>query len=394
MSLGSVVRMSNGFEGVIVASANSALRKQIAGQLIDCRVAVEEATGGADAIDKLEMSECRLLLLDRELPDLNAEEVAGIVREQYPGVDVLMLDPHTGVPVRPARLNTTAAEDLLRVLQAEEEIPKKPVQRCDAGAPARQVMEPLPGMVSCSAAMQRVYQLVRLVAPRSTAVLITGESGTGKELVAQAIHALSARSQRSWVALNCAAIPEALLESELFGVVRGAYTGAVQSRVGRIHSAQGGTLFLDEVGEMPLNLQSKMLRFLELGEVQRLGSTDTFRVDVRVVAATNAQLEEKVRRGEFRADLYYRLMVFPIELPPLRRRADDILPLAHHFLNQMNAYGATLSVGAERLLESHTWPGNVRELRHVMERASILADGAQEIGSEHIMLTGETAILQ
>lgn len=394
MSLGSVVRMSNGFEGVIVASANSALRKQIAGQLIDCRVAVEEATGGADAIDKLEMSECRLLLLDRELPDLNAEEVAGIVREQYPGVDVLMLDPHTGVPARPARLNTTAAEDLLRLLQAEEEIPKKPVQRCDAGAPARRVMEPLPGMVSCSAAMQRVYQLVRLVAPRSTAVLITGESGTGKELVAQAIHALSARSQRSWVALNCAAIPEALLESELFGVVRGAYTGAVQSRVGRIHSAQGGTLFLDEVGEMPLNLQSKMLRFLELGEVQRLGSTDTFRVDVRVVAATNAQLEEKVRRGEFRADLYYRLMVFPIELPPLRRRADDILPLAHHFLNQMNAYGATLSVGAERLLESHTWPGNVRELRHVMERASILADGAQEIGSEHIMLTGETAILQ
>ena len=394
MSLGSVVRMSNGLEGVMVASANSALRKQIAGQLIDCRVAIEEATGGADAIDKLEMSECRLLLLDRELPDLNAEEVAGIVREQYPGVDVLMLDPHTGVPARPARLNTTTAEDLLRVLQAEEGVPKKPVQRCDADVPALRVIEPLPGMVSCSAAMQRVYRLVRLVAPRSTAVLITGESGTGKELVAQAIHTLSARSQRSWVALNCAAIPEALLESELFGVVRGAYTGAVQSRVGRIHSAQGGTLFLDEIGEMPLNLQSKMLRFLELGEVQRLGSTDTFRVDVRVVAATNAQLEEKVRRGEFRADLYYRLMVFPIELPPLRRRADDILPLARHFLNQMNAYGPTLAVAAERLLEGHTWPGNVRELRHVMERASILADGAQVIGSEHIMLTGETATLQ
>jgi transcriptional regulator with GAF, ATPase, and Fis domain len=235
--------------------------------------------------------------------------------------------------------------------------------------------------------MQRMYKAVRLVAPRQTPVLLVGESGTGKELVAQAVHKLSRRADKPFLTINCAAIPETLLESELFGYVRGAFTGAAQSRIGRIHAAQGGTLFLDEIGDMPVSLQAKILRFLEQGEVQRLGSSDVFRVDVRVIAATNADLEKKVAEQQFRKDLLYRLAVFPIALPALRTRQDDVAQLAHHFLEELGADGAEFSPEASKLLFAHDWPGNVRELRHVIERASILADGSPQIGPEHIVLT-------
>jgi transcriptional regulator with GAF, ATPase, and Fis domain len=233
--------------------------------------------------------------------------------------------------------------------------------------------------------MQKLSRMVRLVSPRSTAVLITGPTGSGKELVARAIHDLSPRAERPFVVINCAAIPEALLEAELFGYARGAFTGAVQSRVGRIHAAQGGTLFLDEIGELPMGLQAKLLRFLEYGEVQRLGSSDVFKVDVRVVAATNANLENRVSKGEFRQDLYFRLAVFPIELPPLRERVGDILPIAHEFLRRISAdQSALFSEDAEKMLEKHSWPGNVRELMHVIERALILAEGDERITPEHL----------
>jgi transcriptional regulator with GAF, ATPase, and Fis domain len=221
-------------------------------------------------------------------------------------------------------------------------------------------------------------------------VLITGETGTGKELVAQAIHQLSSRSKGPFVVVNCAAIPESLIEAELFGHVRGAFTGAVQSSLGRIHAAHGGTLFLDEAGELPLNLQAKLLRFLQHGEVQRLGSSDVFRVDVRVVAATNAELAKRVARGEFRADLFYRLAVFPIELPPLRERADDIIELAESFLRQQAREAGLppkrLSPAAETLLRRHNWPGNVRQLQHAVERAFILAEERTEITPEMLHL--------
>ena len=242
--------------------------------------------------------------------------------------------------------------------------------------------EPLPGMIGDSRAMQPVYRLARSVAPHRAPVLITGATGTGKELVAQAIHALSPRASRPMVTINCAAIPETLLESELFGCARGAFTGAVQSRLGRIHAAHGGTLFLDEVGELPLPLQAKLLRFLESGEVQRLGSPDVFQVDVRVVAASNANLARLAAAGAFRPDLYYRLAVFPIPLPPLADRTDDILPLARHFLPP----GVSLSAAAEARLQRHHWPGNVRELRHAVERAAILAAPGSVIAPEHVVL--------
>jgi transcriptional regulator with GAF, ATPase, and Fis domain len=233
--------------------------------------------------------------------------------------------------------------------------------------------------------MQRTYRAIHMVAVRDTTVLITGESGTGKDLVAQEIHLLSPRKKQPLVVVNCAAIPETLLEAELFGYTKGAFTGAVQSRIGRIHAAHGGTLFLDEIGDMPLSLQSKILRFLEQGEVQRLGSNDNFKVDVRVVAATNADLKKLIAEQRFREDLYYRLAVFPIHLPPLRERMDDLEELALAFAAKFQP-GVALSREALDIMAQHRWPGNVRELRNAIERATILVGAGQEIKPEHIFL--------
>jgi transcriptional regulator with GAF, ATPase, and Fis domain len=247
-------------------------------------------------------------------------------------------------------------------------------------------------MVGDSEVMMELSRLIRMVAPKSATVLIEGETGTGKEVVAKALHRLSPRAGQSFTVLNCAAIPEALLEAELFGHTRGAFTGAVQSRTGRIEAAHGGTLFLDEIGEMPLALQAKMLRFLESGEIQRVGENDTMRVDVRVIAATHQPLEERATEGAFRLDLYHRLAVFPIEVPPLRRRKEDIPALSEHFLAYLgkNSPRKRLSEGAQERLREHHWPGNVRELAHVLERATILAGDAAEIGAEHVRLRRAT----
>jgi len=245
---------------------------------------------------------------------------------------------------------------------------------------------PLPNMVGESPAMLELARLVRLVAPRSASVLIEGETGTGKELVAKAVHLLSTRASKPYVVLNCAAIPETLLEAELFGHTRGAFTGAVQSRTGRIEAANGGTLFLDEIGEMPLALQAKMLRFLESGELQRVGDNETVRVDVRIVSATHQHLRQLTAERTFRLDLYHRLAVFPVFIPPLRDRAQDVLPLAAHLLAKLGEDMPVkrLSAGAARKLIEHDWPGNVRCLAHVLERGTILAEDRREIAEEEI----------
>jgi transcriptional regulator with GAF, ATPase, and Fis domain len=247
--------------------------------------------------------------------------------------------------------------------------------------------EPLAGMIGASGAMQTVYRLARMVAKRDTAVLITGETGTGKELVAEAIHKMSARARQPFVVINCAAIPEALFEAELFGHARGAFTGANQSRLGRIHMAQGGTLFLDEIGELPLSMQAKLLRFLQNGEVQRLGSSDVYRVDVRVVAATNVRLSELVHAKQFREDLFYRLAVFPIAVPPLRDRLEDIEGLAGHFLknlcSEIDVPAKSLTATALEYLQRSAWAGNIRELQHVIERAFILSGNVSHISPEY-----------
>jgi formate hydrogenlyase transcriptional activator len=236
------------------------------------------------------------------------------------------------------------------------------------------------GIVGMSPALLEVLDLVRTVGPTDSTVLIEGETGTGKELIAGAIHAHSRRSGRPFIKLNCAAIPLGLLENELFGHEKGAFTGAVARKMGRFEAANGGTLFLDEIGDIPLELQAKLLRVLQEGEFERLGSTQTIRVDVRLVAATNLDLWELVSEKRFRSDLYYRLYVFPIQIPPLRDRAEDIPLLVRHFVAR---YAARMKKHINRIptavmdsLVSHGWPGNVRELQNFIERSVILTSGS------------------
>jgi two-component system response regulator FlrC len=248
------------------------------------------------------------------------------------------------------------------------------------------------GIVCEDPAFCQVMELVRAVADRDTTVLVTGESGTGKEVVARALHSASPRGSGPYVALNCAAIPESLLESELFGHEKGAFTGATAAHPGMFEQAHGGTLLLDEVGEMAPGLQAKLLRVLETRKVVRLGSTRDREVDVRVIAATNRELEAEVQAGRFRQDLYFRLNVFPIHIPPLRERLADILPLARHFLAILGSSpgrtSPTLSAAAEAALMAYGWPGNVRELQNAVERATILA-GGEVLTPKHLGLPGE-----
>ncbi|HLM60117.1 MAG TPA: sigma 54-interacting transcriptional regulator [Pyrinomonadaceae bacterium] len=239
-------------------------------------------------------------------------------------------------------------------------------------------------IIGASAALRRLLRAIETVAPTDASVLIVGETGTGKELVAKAIHRLSRRSRQTVVKLNCAAIPAPLLEAELFGHERGAFTGATNQRTGRFELSDKGTLFLDEIGDMPLELQPKILRVLQEREFERLGSSRTQKVDVRMVAATNQDLLDKVNEGEFRSDLYYRLNVFPIRIPPLRERKDDIPQLANHFAQKfafkMGKEVLPIPVETLKVLEDYDYPGNVRELENIIERAVILsADGVLRV---------------
>jgi formate hydrogenlyase transcriptional activator len=243
----------------------------------------------------------------------------------------------------------------------------------------------LPRIVGNSAALRRVLGMVRVVAPTDATVLINGETGTGKELIAEAIHHCSDRSNGPFVKVNCAAIPAGLLESELFGHERGAFTGAVSRGIGRFERANGGTLFLDEIGDLPLELQPKILRVLQERQFERLGSATTIHADVRVVCATHQNLKEMIGERQFRADLFYRLSVFPIELPPLRDRPEDIRLLVHHFaMDYARRMRKPITAIAEQFMEAltrHSWPGNVRELQNFIERSLILSEGPVLNGS-------------
>ncbi|MGD0570743.1 MAG: sigma-54 dependent transcriptional regulator [Candidatus Sulfotelmatobacter sp.] len=384
---------ATGAGGALIASPSSALREQVLHSMNGRWRPVQHALGGADALAKLEAGDWQILFLDRRLPDLDSDELIALVQRRFPGIQVVLLDSDVPFPagdageMRQTNSETTNSETT-NSETTEAEMPEaEEVSRGYA---------PLPGMIGRSEAMQRVYRMAGLVAPRSTSVLIVGPTGSGKELVARALHELSPRAARPFVAVNCAAIPEALLESELFGHARGAFTGAVQAQVGRIPAAHGGTLFLDEVSELPLGMQAKLLRFLEQKEVQRLGTAELTRVDVRVIAASNVDLAGRAGRGEFREDLFYRLSAFPLELPPLTERRSDIIPLAEHFLAcmaaAMSAACPRLSPEAVRVLEAHPWKGNVRELQHVMERASILVENGSTVLSEHLYFPFQHAL--
>jgi len=371
---------------VLVVSGNKALRSNLISTLQSPDWKLQEACSGADAFEKVEQGSSEVLLLDPALPDLDASEFKSLLRLQYPYVQILTVNPHSG---QPFGTSPTPSPITAKVVERLEQLrPFSTNLSADESSDddERDTDLRLPGVVGASEVMRRVCRITQLVARRDTTVLITGASGTGKEVVARAIHALSPRRSSPLIVINCAAIPEPLLEAELFGYVKGAFTGAVQSRIGRIHAAQGGTLFLDEIGDMPLGLQSKLLRFLEQGEVQRLGSSDVFQVDVRVVAATNANLRTLAQEQKFREDLYFRLAVFPIDLPPLKERLSDIPALAEVFLAKFCGGRVSLANEALTVLQQHDWPGNVRELRNAIERASILVGDGRQITSEHIVL--------
>jgi DNA-binding NtrC family response regulator len=375
--------------GALIASPSAALRERVLDNMKGRWWPVQHAVGGAEALEKLEGGDWQVLFLDKHLPDLDSDELIAIVGRRFPGIQVVAFDASAA--------DATDVQGKLERLMGTSGLNRVPEEASGSAATANEKPQrnageynPLPGMIGRSPAMQAVYRLAQLVAPRTTSVLIVGPTGSGKELVAQALHALSPRAAKPFVTVNCAAIPEALMESELFGFARGAFTGAVQAQVGRIPAAHGGSLFLDEVSELPPAMQAKLLRFLEQKEVQRLGTTEVLRVDVRVIAASNVDLAGRAGRGEFREDLFYRLAVYPLELPPLSERRVDIVPLAEHFLAcvaaAMNASCPRLSEDAMRILENHPWKGNVRELQHVMERASILVESGDAVLAEHLYL--------
>jgi DNA-binding NtrC family response regulator len=418
---------------VVVASADAQFRSRLNHELTAMRWQVREAGGGAEAVAQLEQETAEAMVLDSVLPDLEVGEFMHEMRSRHPGIDLLRVDAGADEAgarsprrnellhaLRQALADAYVGDGSEAVVQTQTPLKMKisAVEKLAPGGGCGHAAEPgrlrqevsvrvagptegvaeegrhvlrarvaqLPEMVGESADMLELARLVRLVAPRSATVLIEGETGAGKELVAKAVHRLSARANKPFQVLNCAAIPESLLEAELFGHTRGAFTGAVQSRTGRIEAAHGGTLFLDEIGEMPLALQAKMLRFLESGELQRVGDNEVLRVDVRVVAASHRPLKQRAAEGTFRLDLYHRLAVFPVAVPALRDRMEDVLPLAEYLLDKLGEEMPMkrLSEGAAKKLLEYEWPGNVRELAHVLERGAILAEDRREIAPGEI----------
>jgi DNA-binding NtrC family response regulator len=396
-----------------------------------------EAEGGAQAWAATEAAAPEAIIVDSWFPDLDLAEFLKDIRASFPQVDLVTTGSfpiqesprgpyrqellyalrrcqdtdtaawNTAPPLSwpnpasvpelpgllsiPAQVNSALAEaarQSTRILPVEVRLPAAagPV-RVDPPAGAQQpAVTHLPELIGNAPCMLEVSRRIRLVAPRSTPVLIEGPTGSGKELVAEALHRLSMRSRKPFVAINCAAIPEALLEAELFGHTRGAFTGAVQGRTGRIEAADGGTLFLDEIGEMPLALQSKLLRFVECGELQRIGDNETVKVDVRIIAATHQALAHQTQTGTFRSDLYYRLAVFLIRTPALAEHEQDLPLLVDHFLHRMGRETPMKRVDPAALakLSLHDWPGNVRELEHVLERAAILAGDSSVLTASEI----------
>jgi len=326
-----------------------------------------------------------LILCDYLLPDENGFAIFEEVQRRSPMTKVMVMTGVQDMSVAANALRKGAADLLpkpFRVQELQERIETLMRERSARDERKQEnlqlpIREWPPGIVGESEGIKRVVRLIRMVAHKDPPVLITGESGTGKELVARAIHQLSNRAKKPFIAINCGAIPDNLLEDELFGHVRGAFTDAKATRIGKLEEANGGTLFLDEIGEMRPSLQVKLLRVLEEFSFQRLGSNQTVRVDFRVIAATNADLRQKIESGEFREDLFYRLNVVPIEIPPLRERRADIPILANHFLRvfskQYEDSTKNLDPRALKILIAHSWPGSIRELKNVIELSFILS---------------------
>lgn len=354
---------------ILVADDETAQRQLLVDALTHAGLKTLACKNGLETLDHLE--KCDLLLLDVRMPEMSGLEVLKEASARRPELPVILLTAYIDIRDAVEAMKMGARDYLEKPVDIDELITVvEETLGIHAGLPDR--LE-LPGdIIAESPVMHEVFLQAHRVAQTDTTVLLLGESGVGKEVVASYIHGASTRAGRPWTVVDCSALPENLVESELFGHEKGAFTGADKTRIGRFQQADGGTLFLDEIGELPLPLQPKLLRVLESGTFQPVGSGKETQVDVRLIAATNRDLEKEVEAGTFREDLYYRLNVFPIVIPPLRERHEDIPALAAMILKQ---YRKMLTPAAERLLMAYEWPGNTRELRNVLERASILTEG-------------------
>ena len=338
----------------------------------------QSAASGEAALELLLNGTFAMMISDVRMPGISGIETLRRVRQKHPTLPVLLVTAFADIRSAVAAMRDGAVNYLAKPIDLDELIATVRLATERRGVPFHpsKAAGTLPaGVVMASPLMQAVFRDVAVVAPSDTRVLLTGESGVGKEVVADVIHAWSPRASGALVKVNCAAIPENLLESELFGHEKGAFTGATQSRIGRFEEANNGTIFLDEIGDLPLPLQVKLLRVIHDGTFRRIGSGRDFHTNARVLAATNRELEAQIAAGNFREDLYYRLNVMEIHLPPLRERREDIIPLATHFIGQFSRQKSRFSGTVAACLANYTWPGNVRELRNAMERAALLSRG-------------------
>jgi two-component system nitrogen regulation response regulator NtrX len=372
---------------VLVIDDEESIRKSLTGALKDEGYRVSTASSGKEGIAAIRAERPDVVLLDIWMPEMDGLEALKLIKAEWSDQLVIIMSGHGNIetavkatklgafdfiekPLSLERLlvllqNVSGVQDLARENQA-----------------LRKQIEKNRTVIGQSPSMKHIQELIRRVAPTTGSVLVTGENGTGKELIAHGIHAFSQRFNKPFVEINCAAIPEELIESELFGHEKGAFTGATQLRRGKFDLAHGGTLFLDEIGDMSLKTQAKILRILQEQKFERVGGAQTISVDVRIVAATNKDLKLEIQRGQFREDLFYRLNVIPFVVPPLRDRKEDIPALAQHFLREFSAsHGRPLrelTPEAHQVLTAYTWPGNVRELKNLIERVIILSSEAEE----------------
>jgi two-component system nitrogen regulation response regulator NtrX len=369
-------------ERILVVDDEKGIRATLGGILGDEGYRPVTAASGAEALARIGEEVPDLVILDIWLPELDGIEILAEVKRQWPELPVVMISGH-GTIETAVKATKLGAYDFVEkplsldktLLVVERALEHARLER--ENRQLRERMERAHEIIGVSGAINELRRQIAVAAPSNGRVLVFGENGAGKELVARAVHALSARRDRPFVEVNCAAIPDELIESELFGHEKGAFTGATARRRGKFELADGGTLFLDEIGDMSLKTQAKVLRVLEEQTIERIGGHEPIRVDVRVIAASNRALPELIGQGRFREDLYYRLNVIPVEVPPLRRRREDILLLVEHFLKTFCAeYGKrlkSLSGEAVAYFMGYDWPGNVRELRNMVERLVIMS---------------------
>ncbi|MBN1290214.1 MAG: sigma-54-dependent Fis family transcriptional regulator [Candidatus Latescibacteria bacterium] len=369
---------------ILVVDDEKIQREMLGGHLNKKGYSVLLASSGQEALDSIKHNTVDILISDQKMPEMSGLELITRVRKEHPNVSMIMLTAYGSIDDAVQAMKNGVEDYLTKPLNLEELdiILEKILEKQELVRENEQLREQVqkapyfPGIVYMSEAMEGVMSKVARTAKSNATVLITGESGTGKELVARAIHEMSSLSEKPFVAVNCSAIPENLIESELFGHEKGSFTGAERLRVGRFEQANGGTLFLDEIGEVPLSVQVKLLRVLQERKFERVGGNEPIKVDVRIVAATNRDLEDEMRTGNFREDLFYRINVVGIEIPPLRKRKADIPVLAEHFIKLYAEEHSKEIVGitpdALDFLVKYSFPGNIRELGNIIEQAVVL----------------------